>query len=99
MLKRKIPVIAKSWMKLSLRFIAFATNPNDFLGFCAALPAELEEAMRATAGAGLLAGEGRAKMNWNLFRREIRVFFLMVIITGPSSQVATKTQPIKCTAQ
>ena len=31
--------------------------------------------MRATSGVGLLAGEGRAKMNWNLFRREIRECF------------------------
>jgi len=30
MLKRRIPVIAKSWMKLSFRFIAFAKKVNFF---------------------------------------------------------------------
>ena len=32
-LKSKIPVMAKNCMKLSLRLIAFATKPKDFLGF------------------------------------------------------------------
>ncbi|MFS7959871.1 hypothetical protein Hanom_Chr08g00696231 [Helianthus anomalus] len=32
MLSRKIPVMAKNWMKLCFCLIALATKPNDFFG-------------------------------------------------------------------
>jgi len=43
MLRRRIPVIANNWMKLSFRFIAWDKNPNPFFEFSAAAPG-VEEA-------------------------------------------------------
>lgn len=45
MLRRKIPVMKKNWMKLSFLFIAFANSPRlGFLGFCWTRSEEEDEA-------------------------------------------------------
>lgn len=46
-LRSRIPVMAKNWMKLRLRFFAFSRNPRGFMGFCATAAVEREDAIAA----------------------------------------------------
>jgi len=83
-------------LKMSLRFIAFATNPNDLLGFWEALAAELEEAMRATGGwLRLLAtpGDRQEEINWNNLLLRLEIILPAQALINYWSTV-TKTHPM-----